>query len=927
VKRRLVLGLAAVLLGCPKESLPPAPEPGKAPLDDALALWELEALSLPAACEAGYSEPTAWGLVDAARAHPLAVPRFADELGAALDATTTASAVLAALAPVAPLATPTEAPPSAARRRGPAPLPSVLLASPRGKLMTEHLPASFLEPMTRLLLLLEELDAEADRWHGGVGPIRRPTWAAAELFEDADGAGGRYRSHPTGVARDFADAFGWIDQAAMHDAAGRLLAAVEAELPALHAAVEELPPSDGLLLDLDTRLGRVVVGSTGGDDHGGDAVLLIDPAGDDRWQNNAGSHVGQPGAAALALDLSGRDRYVGERMHTQGDAYGGISVLVDAGAWPDEYVSAGHGQGSAIGGVGILWDQGGNDRYQITGFGQGAAAFGTGLLIDDSGDDTMTGSSRAQGFAGTFGLGAMIDRSGNDQRRIGSPGVSPQELNSGGGQGAAWGTRPVPWDGDVSLHGGVGLAYDGAGDDVWLARAWAQGQAWFLSLGLLLDRGGNDRYLVEMHGQGSASHLAVGALVDSGGDDRYESGASGTAFADDRAAGLLWDRGRGHDTYIHGSVGSILRRELGPGLASAQGPSAAAILVDDGGDDRWSSIGDGLGWALPAARPDQEPVAALLDLGGADRYDLGTARPGGAPADGATWLHAWRGIGRDLDVGGAGWRGGLTGGGPTYKAAPIACAPEPPAALDSPDAGARWRALRAEYDEAAVAGTVVPAADAIADLALNDPHPAVRRMAARRLVAAGDPRGVDVLVDSLSFQSADNDPRRAGGSIVHWLRALLNRDHGFEAPRWRQAWQGMEPDVDLAARWTGLAALERAATAASQRDVATVLLHCDTALAAMPGEVAPRARCAAMAGLLAWSWGHPDAAQRDAAQAQSAARYALGLQPDEPRHFVAMAHAQAALGDLDGARNSVDKAFLLDPDLPAVVALRRRLAR
>lgn len=145
------------------------------------------------------------------------------------------------------------------------------------------------------------------------------------------------------------------------------------------------------------------VGSAGPETYKNEYALVVDPGGDDHYENNAGGSVFRsdlPAAAgnsvdttnfpiaSLLIDLDGNDAYGPEAAHpaydsrlvptsisrgggTQGAGLLGIGILIDdvgrenpdpeAGA--DSYVARGQSQGFGATGVGILWDRAGNDHY------------------------------------------------------------------------------------------------------------------------------------------------------------------------------------------------------------------------------------------------------------------------------------------------------------------------------------------------------------------------------------------------------------------------------------------------------------------------------------------------------------------------------------------------------------------------------------
>jgi hypothetical protein len=909
---------------------------------------ERAGFSLPRAEEAGYSIPTRYPVIDAALARPLALPSLGERVGARLDAARDAAAVWEALRGLSPAgeasAVTADAPPLAPDPRLPStlPSPSALLSSERGRALLAHLPKRFAAALASLCTAAEAADAEAARWLP-LPPApppgeSRPRRAAEEFFVDRFGGGYRFRTHPVGVQLEFLRDSVGLDFAVAHESVGRLLAAIQAAIPELLASTKELPRSAGALLSVETSLGPLVVGGLGPDTHVGDAFLLVDPGGDDVWNNNAGGNAGLRSRVALALDLAGNDRYGAERTHSQGAGHRGIGILVDVGIGNDEYLASRHAQGAGFQGIGVLWDQGGDDTYQAEAFGQGAGTLGVGLLLDGGGHDRAAIRARGQGFGATGGLGAHVDLAGDDQRRLGLPGEPPDSEAAGGGQGCGWGTRPFPWNDDVSLHGGVGLLYDREGDDSYYARAMGQGSAYFLALGLLLDRKGDDRYAAELASQGAAQHLAAGLLLDGDGDDSYSGSGLVLGAAEDRAVGIAVDRGRGKDSWSMEIVGSALPRDLGRGLGYARQDRAMGLAVDEGGDDLWRGGPDSLGFVLPPERPGREAMGAVLDLGGKDAWLLAPPRAGANPADGALWMQEGLAAGMDTEAE-AGWDGEVA----PNPAAPLAGfswdgrsepLPPPPDGPGDDSTDSSWASLDQFWQEQAAGKSELMTCDygPIRELATRDERPAVRRAAARALIGGFQLDGVDVLVDSLVHRSEDNPGSGGWGTLPAFLHLLTGLDFGHDAEAWRKGWRDAKADAGtavldrVAERIPALFALERAASAAAGGDTRAAEESGRAAVAALPQDEAVRARAAAILGGLARWLGHPESHRHfDPKRAVELAQLAATWEPDRPQRFVDLARALHGIGEDGLARSALQKALLVDPDFGAAQALEREM--
>jgi hypothetical protein len=940
---RLVgLALVVVLAACPKRGpeLVAAP-PGEAPLDRALALMEREraSLALPQADEARYTLPTSYGVIDAVLAEPLSLPSLGAALGLALDAADEPRAIFDALSTLSPAVDgeSAEAEPVGSRHIAGLPLPSELIASPRWAVRTQHLPAPWPEAIGELALLIETLDAASSSWdRRGAGPTR-PDRAAEEFFIDAETGQYRFMTHPVGVQFEFLEHARSLDVGAMEHAALELLEAARAWQPRLDAVADQLAVSDGPLLQVDTALGRIVVGSSGRDTYGS-AILAIDPGGDDNWVANAGGNAGMPSRAALALDLGGNDTYDSPDPHAQGAGFLGVGVLVDLGEGADRYSGPSHCQGAGFMGVGVLWDGGGDDRYTAEGFAQGAGTLGVGLLVDVSGNDQFAAGSRAQGFGSTGGLGALVDLGGADQRRVGLPGIDVFGPAGGGGQGAGFGTRPLPWDRDVALHGGVGLLYDRAGDDVYFGRGFAQGAAWFESLGLLLERGGNDRYTGEVNCQGAAVHLSAALAQDMAGLDTWSGTRRVQASATDRAVAILDDRGPEADGYRIGPTGPASASGWFSGQALVRNSHALAILVDAGGDDIHQVVGDALAVGVPAARSGRDGLAILLDLGGTDAYEAKGSTEGTNPSEGATWFSGLVGIGMDLDMAADGfipepgwspWRApsqaGFTWSGsrePTTWTTQEAGSPEG-------DPAARWTWARAMF-ETWLEDQPAPDSDVLVpmvELARADRDPRVQRQAGLALLAAGDPRGIDAIVTSLPFRAGDNDPSTPAGSIVGTLQAVTGVEIEIDPRAWRLWWNEHRDGFDAKTRLPPWQLLERARLAGERGDLERLGEMCDQAADSAAGNRILLDRLGALTGAWARVLVTPESHRsHNPPLAAELARRAVRWSPDAgARDWVTLTSALLQLSEIDLARRAIEKATLADPDGLRVNALRHQM--
>jgi hypothetical protein len=448
----------------------------------------------------------------------------------------------------------------------------------------------------------------------------------------------------------------------------KLAETVAATLPELKAAATAAR-TEAVDWAVSTPFGRVAVSGTGTDHHrcSSDCLLVVDLGGNDLWEGTVGGAIAPQSPVAVAIDLGGNDRYqqAGEPA-AQGAGLGGVGLLVDA-AGDDRYEGVLRAQGAAVLGAGLLWDLNGNDRYAADGTAQGAAVFGTGVLLDENGRDHYHIHGEGQGFAGPDSGGVLVDLRGDDTYtavRTPSGGRadphSQGEVAANNAQGAAVGRRGDLSDGHV-WAGGVGVLVDVDGRDHYRAGNFAQGSGYWLGTGMLLDGGGDDLYESVYFTQGSASHFAVGLLLDADGNDVHwlerEAGAS-LGYAWDGAVGVLVDAA-GSDVYSLAGTGlgcaerrsSALLLELAGCDSYLLGPDARALgAVDD------NDAGQPLAaWPLSAARMSRQS-GVLLDLGGDDLYQTPSAWSHG-PANTSTWVwpdrgHGWRGrnVGAGIDT-------------------------------------------------------------------------------------------------------------------------------------------------------------------------------------------------------------------------------------------------------------------------------------
>jgi hypothetical protein len=274
------------------------------------------------------------------------------------------------------------------------------------------------------------------------------------------------------------------------------------------------------------------------------------------------------------------------------------TILIDLGG-DDLYTQSSAGTLHGTSTTNILIDFDGHDTYSSSSTSsQGSGFFGSALLIDRKGNDTYRSTNLSQG-AGFFGVGILLDEQGNDSY-----------IGQAYAQGLGF------W--------GIGMLIDGNGNDAYAAALYGQGTGGPKALGLLLDRKGNDTYRLSTHfessygaegifkgyGQGfgiGIRHLVsggIGVLFDQEGKDHFEGGNFSQGGGYFYGFGILRNGGKESDTYIGSRYGQ-----------GCSAHSAVGILLEEGGDDRYS----GLQGALQSAAWDMS-ISALIDYEGDDQY-------------------------------------------------------------------------------------------------------------------------------------------------------------------------------------------------------------------------------------------------------------------------------------------------------------------
>ncbi|HNW99729.1 MAG TPA: HEAT repeat domain-containing protein [Candidatus Cloacimonadota bacterium] len=372
-----------------------------------------------------------------------------------------------------------------------------------------------------------------------------------------------------------------------------------------------------------SKWGNLIIGSTGDDTYSKKTAFILDPDGNDHYQQDINTDFNHP--YYWILDINGNDEYSNPEICSLFRCFAGIGVHADLNG--NDVYTGNDGMMSSFFGYQCHIDNAGNDTYRGGSYSLGAGTFGISILQDKTGDDFYSCTSNGEGFGGTMGIGMISDFEGHDMYYAGgdymhAP-LAPLDQRTTS-QGFGFGVRP-------DLGGGIGIIYDGKGNDSYRGGVYAQGVAYWYALGILIDKEGNDTYDAVYYPQGSGIHLAAGFLFDGSGEDHYFSKhGPGEGAAHDFGVGFFIDRA-GNDIY---SV------EGGYGLALT---NSVAVFLDVSGDDRYERNNDSnFGFASEAR--DSGGLGMFLDTGGKDYYANTFCK------DDSLWQRGSYGFGRDANL-------------------------------------------------------------------------------------------------------------------------------------------------------------------------------------------------------------------------------------------------------------------------------------
>ncbi|MCV6610064.1 MAG: hypothetical protein OIF55_04755 [Amphritea sp.] len=346
----------------------------------------------------------------------------------------------------------------------------------------------------------------------------------------------------------------------------------------------------------------IVIGGSADNVYVADFPVVIDLGGNDLYRNAAGS--GMPGQhSGLLIDLAGDDRYQSNAIVSQGSGFMGVGLLFDKEG-NDRYTgNKSFVQGSALLGAGLLVDLQGDDVYRGKRYTQGSALGQSfAALLDWHGDDRFSAGSMAQGFAGPGSFAGLISQGGDDE--YAALGLDNSSYSSVGiykalSQGTSVGFRYL-------ASGGIAVLFDEGGSDLYEGGNFSQGGGYYFGWGMLIDLGeSSDRYEGSRYAQGFSAHSALGSFWDEGGDDHYQSsmGAANGAAWDLSVAAFTDDAG--DDSYLpkggfstgasaHNGFSVFLDKQgsdlyrTGPGQAGPNdyhGGLSLSFFIDSGGEE------------------------------------------------------------------------------------------------------------------------------------------------------------------------------------------------------------------------------------------------------------------------------------------------------------------------------------------------------
>ena len=378
--------------------------------------------------------------------------------------------------------------------------------------------------------------------------------------------------------------------------------------------------SNDKIITQESEFGTLCIGTTQADIYNDAYQFILDPGGNDQYLSDL--HGDRKNPLLWTIDLAGDDFYFNKHISGLFNAFWGIALHLDVSG--DDVYKGGDHSLSASWGCCSITDLSGDDIYETGLHSLGAASFGIALLLDEAGDDIYSVTEFGQGYAGTLALGLLADYAGNDLYYAGGKylhkPLAPLDYRSMS-QGFGYGVRP-------DLAGGIGILYDGSGNDRYNGGVYSQAVAYWYALGIIIDNAGNDFYTAVYYPQGSGIHLAGGFLYDQQGEDHYYSKhGPGQGAGHDYAVGFLVDRA-GNDSYsVEGGNGLGLTNSVG-------------VFLDVSGNDRYER-NNASSYGFANKTRDSGGLGIFLDTGGEDYY------AGSSSSNDSSWVNGTYGFGLD----------------------------------------------------------------------------------------------------------------------------------------------------------------------------------------------------------------------------------------------------------------------------------------
>jgi hypothetical protein len=131
---------------------------------------------------------------------------------------------------------------------------------------------------------------------------------------------------------------------------------------------------------------------------------------------------------------------------------------------------------------------------------------------------------------------------------------------------------------------GVGCLYDDSGNDLYIARRYAQGSGIHFSFGILLDSGGDDHMVSWGASQGFGYDYGIGIIINESGNDKYISDWLSIGASDENGVGIFVDNSGDDGYFTRTGIGACY-------FSDKRRPGGLGIFIDAKGLDRYSNKG------------------------------------------------------------------------------------------------------------------------------------------------------------------------------------------------------------------------------------------------------------------------------------------------------------------------------------------------